>query len=144
VVSNADFINEVNQSGLVEEYIEMSKVYRQTSIFPKSSLRLFHKAKGINYFLKPGILQLQQRADGRLSVFSLRLIVTRETSANVNLEIWNARTGSKVWEGAAGCTVAGEKLSEKRIAPQKVLGDAWKKLVEKLYETVGDPSANAS
>ncbi len=136
LISHTDFMNEVNQKGLIDEYIKMTDVYNKTAIFPKESLRLFQEEMGIRYFIKPVLLQLQQRADSRLSGFGLRLIVTRETITNLTAEVWDADTGAKLWEGEAGCAVAGEKVSEKRISPEKVITDAWEELVKKLLDTV--------
>ncbi|MBS3761960.1 MAG: hypothetical protein KGZ25_01530 [Planctomycetes bacterium] len=134
VVSYAQFLNEINRKGLIGEYMELAEIYQITDLYPKALLRIFHEKLGVRYFIKPALLQLAQSSDVRLSVWGLRLIVTKETNAKVSLEIWDARIGAKVWAGAAGCTIAGEKLSQRRIAPQKAIDDAWRELLEKIFE----------
>ncbi len=134
ILGFSEFLNQINQKTLLDEYLYMTDVYRRSGIYPKESLQLLQSQLGIGHFIKPALLQLDQRSDTRLSVFSLRLIVTKETTVRVSAEIWNTRTGRKSWNGTAGCIIAGEKLSQKRIVADKAIYDAWEKMAARLFE----------
>ena len=137
IIPFSHFVNLVNEKQLVEEYLALSNTYDRGGLMPQGGLRTFRDKLGIDYFIKPTLLQLEQRSDKRLSVFSFRLIVTKETTSEVSAEIWETRTGRKVWE--SGISMAGESIKETRISPEEVT----RRVCRALFENLVAPKAES-
>lgn len=139
IIPFSKFVNLVNERGMVEEYLAMSRTYDRGGLMPRDGLRMFRDELGIDYFIKPTLLQLEQRSDKRLSVFSFRLIVTKETTSELSAEIWETRNGRKVWENGCGISMAGESIKETRISPEEVT----RRVCRALFQDIVSPKVES-
>lgn len=144
IVPFSQFLNMVNRENLVESYMAMIEAHHRGGILPANDLTRLRWELGIDYVIKPTLVRLEQRSDKRLSVFSVRLLVTKETNAEVSAEIWDTETSEKVWENGRGISIAAERVTESRVSPEDVTRRVWKALFEELVSSADGPAAVGS
>jgi len=130
----------VNKAGLEEEYTQMFEDYRNTSLFKTASLKEVANATGMRYLAQLKLSGFTQSTDGRLSVFGLRVIDTKEASIRLFLQIWDSADGSIVWECADELQYSMDNPTEETVTLKKVLEKASKHLVDDLPKKPDSPT----
>jgi hypothetical protein len=130
----------VNKAGLEEQYTQMFEDYRNTSLFKKASLKEVADATGMRYLGQLKLSGFQQGSDGRLSVFGLRVIDTKEASIRLFFQIWDSTDGSIVWEGVDELQYSMDTATEETVTLKKVLEKASKHLVADLPKKPDSPT----
>ncbi len=125
-------LSAVNRAGLEEEYSKMYEDYRNTSLFKRASLKEIGDATGMRYLGQLKLSGFQQGSDGRLSVFGLRLMNTKQASIRLFFQIWDSTDGSIVWEGVDELQYSMDTATEETVTLKKVLEKASLHLVDRL------------
>jgi hypothetical protein len=125
-------LSAVNKAGLEEQYTKMFEDYRNTSLFKTTSLRDVGNATGMRYLGQLKLSGFTQGSDGRLGVFGLRLINTKQASIRLFFQIWDSADGSIVWEGVDELQYAMDTPLEETVTLKKVLEKASEHLVDRL------------
>jgi hypothetical protein len=130
-------LSAVNRAGLEEEYSQMFVDYRDTSLFKTESLKEVADATGMRYLGQLKLSGFQQGSDGRLSVFGLRILNTKQASIRLFFQIWDSADGSIVWEGVDELQHSADTATEETVTLKKVLEKASEHLVNQLPQRTG-------
>jgi hypothetical protein len=132
VMSFSDFGNKVNDKNLYFKYAEMKKLYKENGIFPKEALCFIGGEIGVDYFCLPRLLEIDRREKGRLSIFGLKVMETKFICLVAEVEIWDAKTGYKVFSATVDVTVSSEDIREGSISLERAFDKAWSKVIKEL------------
>jgi hypothetical protein len=127
-------LSAVNKAGLDKQYTQMYEDYRNTSLFKLANLKDVSNATGMRYLGQLKLSGFQQGSDGRLSVFGLRIMNTKQASIRLFFQIWDSADGSIVWEGVDELQYSMDTATEETVTLKKVLEKASAHLVSQLPE----------
>lgn len=140
VLSFTDLTNKLNEKGISQRHAEMRRFYEENGMFRKSDLEFLAKEIGADYLILPCLLDIQRRSQGRLSVVGVKFLQTQIISGIMAMEIWNTRTGHKVFSATSDVTLANERIKEEPIAMEKAFESAWLGIMKELpgYPALAD------
>jgi len=125
-------LSAVNKSGLDEEYKQMFEDYRSTGLFKQESLKKISSATGMRYLGQLKLSGFTQGSDGRLGIFGLRIVNTKQASIRLFFQIWDSADGSIAWEGFNEFQYAMDTPLEETVTLKKVLEQASARLIDHL------------
>jgi hypothetical protein len=125
-------LSAINRSGLEEQYTHMFEDYNKTGLFKRSSLREVADATGVRYLGQLKLSGFTQGSDGRLSVFGLRIMNTKQARIRLFLQIWDSTDGSIVWEGVDELQHCMDTMVEDAVTLKMVLEMASRHLIDQL------------
>lgn len=125
IMSFTDLTNKLNEKDLVFRHAEMKKFYQQNGMFKKSDLEFLANEIGADYIILPCLLDISRWSKGRFSVVGVRFLQTQVVSGMLGLEIWDTRTGRKVFSATSDITLASEKVREEPISMEEAFRRAW-------------------
>ena len=132
VLSFTDLVNKLNEKELCQKHAEMMKSYEENGMFKKSDLEFLAKEVGADYLVLPCLLDIKRWSQGRLSVFGTKFLNTQIVSGMLGMEIWDTRTGRKVFSATADVTLACESIKEKPISMEEAFQKAWLGIMKEL------------
>jgi hypothetical protein len=132
VLSFTDLANKLNEKGLCQNHAEMRKFYKENGMFRKSDLEFLAKEIGADYLILPCLLNIDRWSQGRLSVMGIKFLNTQIVSGQLGLEIWDARSGEKVFSANTDVTLANERIKEEPIAMEEAFESAWMGIMKEL------------
>jgi len=132
VLSFTDLANKLNEKDACERHAEMRKFYQENSMFRKSDLEFMAKEIGADYLVLPCLLNIERWSKGRLSVAGMKFLNTHIVSGMLGMEIWDTRTGRKVFSATSDVTLANEKIKEEPIAMEVAFESAWTGIMKEL------------
>ena len=132
-------LSAVNKAGLEEEYTQMFVDYQNTSLFKTASLKEVADATGMRYLGQLKLSGFQQGSDGRLGVFGLRILNTKQASIRLFFQIWDSTDGSIVWEGIDELQHSMDTATEETVTLKKVLEKASENLIIRLPKKAETP-----
>jgi hypothetical protein len=132
VLSFTDLINKLNEKGISQQHAEMRKFYQENSMFRKSDLEFMAKEIGADYIILPCLLNIQRWSKGRLSVGGVKFLNTQIVSGILGMEIWDTRTGHKVFSATSDVTLANERIKEEPISMEQAFESAWVGIMKEL------------
>jgi hypothetical protein len=155
VLSFTDLSNKLNEKGINQEYAEMRKFYSENGMFRKSDLEFFAKGLEADYLVLPCLIDVERWSQGRLSVMGVKFLNTHIINGILAMEIWDARSGYKVFSATTDVTLANEKIKEEPIYMDEAFDSAWLGIMKELpgYPALAeeqnpdkesDPSANTT
>lgn len=132
VLSFTDLVNKLNEKELCQKHAEMMKFYEENGMFRKSDLEFLAKEVGADYLVLPCLLDIKRWSQGRLSVFGTKFLNTQIVSGMLGMEIWDTRTGRKVFSATADVTLACESIKEQPISMEEAFQKAWLGIMKEL------------
>ena len=132
VLSFTDLANILNEKGACERHAEMRRFYRENGMFRKSDLEFLAKEIGADYLILPCLLDIKRWSQGRLSVVGMKFLQTQIVSGMLGMEIWDTRTGHKVFSATSDVTLANERIKEEPIAMEEAFESAWLGIMKEL------------
>jgi len=132
VFSFTDLANSLNEKGASEKHAEMRDFYQKNGMFRKSDLQFLGKVIGADYFILPCLSDVRRWGTSRFSIFGLKVINTQLIGVVVSMEIWDTKTGHKVFSAASDVTIATERISESPISIDEAFRSAWFGIIEQL------------
>jgi len=132
VLSFSDFANKLNEKGLCQQHADMREFYRKTGMFRKSDLELLAKEIGADYIIMPCLIEIDRWSKGRLSVAGVKFLNTQVVNGILAMEIWDTRTGHKVFSATSDVTLANERIKEAPIAMEEAFNSAWLGIMKEL------------
>jgi len=132
VFSFTDFTNKLNEKDLCQRQAEMKEFYQENGMFKKSDLDFLANEIGADYIVLPCLLDVQRWSKGRLSVVGVRFLQTQVVSGMLGLEIWDTRTGRKVFSATSDVTIASERVKEAPMSMEEAFDIAWFGIVKQL------------
>ncbi|MFH1718370.1 MAG: hypothetical protein ABIF19_13535 [Planctomycetota bacterium] len=141
VFSFTDLTNKLNEKDQCQRHAEMKEFYQENGMFRKSDLDFLTKEIGADYIVLPCLLEVQRWSKGRLSVGGVRFLQTHVVSGMLGLEIWNTRTGRKVFSATSDVTIASERIKEAPMSMEEAFDIAWFGIVKELpgYSPAASP-----
>jgi hypothetical protein len=132
VLSCTDFVNKLNEKGLCQRNADMREFYRKNGMFRKSDLEFLAKEIGADYIVLPCLIDIQRWSQGRLSVAGVKFLNTQIVNGILAMEIWDTRTGYKVFSASSDVTLANERIKEAPIAMEEAFESAWLGIMKEL------------
>lgn len=132
VLSFTDLANKLNEKSLCQKHAEMRKFYQENGMFRKSDLEFLADEIGADYLILPCLLNINRWSQGRLSVFGVKFLNTQIVSGQLGMEIWDARTGNKVFSASSDVTLANERIKEEPISMEEAFDSAWCGIMKEL------------
>ena len=132
VLSFTDLTNKLNEKNLCERHAEMNSFYEQNGMFRKSDLEFLATEIGADYIVLPCLLDVQRWSKGRFSVGGVRFLQTHVVSGMLGMEIWDTRTGRKVFSATSDITLASEKIKEEPMSMEDAFRRAWYGIMKEL------------
>jgi len=132
VLSFADLANLLNEKDMSERYAEMRDFYQRNGMFRKSDLQSLGKEIGADYFILPCLSDVRRWGTSRLSIFGLKVINTQAIGVVVSMEIWDGKSGHKVFSATSDVTIATERISESPISIEEAFRRAWFGIIQEL------------
>jgi hypothetical protein len=96
----AEVLNSVNTANLDQQYKAMYRDYLQTGILDADVLAEVGQISEVRYLAQLSLAGFTQGNRSRLSLFGLRIFDTKQGSLRIFLQIWDAQSGTVVWEGS--------------------------------------------
>mgnify|MGYP001080697312 CR=1 FL=1 len=132
VLSFTDLINKLNEKGICQRHAEMRKFYQENGMFRKSDLEFLAQEIEADYLVLPCLLDIKRWSQGRLSVVGVKCLQTQIVSGILGMEIWDTRTGHKVFSATSDVTLANERIKEEPIAMEEAFESAWLGIMNEL------------
>lgn len=132
ILSFSDLANQLNENGISAKLAEMKQFYQENGMFKKADLEFLAKEIAADYLILPCLIDIRRWGAGRFSMFGLKIVNTQVVSGVVSMEIWDVRTGHKVFGGTSDVTIAGEKITEEPISIEEALERAWFGIIAEL------------
>jgi hypothetical protein len=132
VLSFTDLANKLNEKDMCQRYAEMITFYRENGMFRKSDLEFLAKEIEADYLVLPCLIGLERWSQGRLSVVGVKFLNTQIVNGILSMEIWNTRTGHKVFSASSDVTLANEKIKEEPISMEAAFESAWFGIMKEL------------
>jgi len=139
VLSFTDLTNRLNEKDLCQRHAEMMKFYQENGMFRKSDLQFLATEIGADYLVLPCLLDIKRWSNGRLSVFGTKFLNTQIVSGMLGMEIWDTRSGRKVFSATSDITMASEKIKEEPMSMEEAFQKAWFGIMQQVP---GHSSAN--
>lgn len=132
VLSFTDLANKLNEKGICQRHAEMRKFYEENGMFRKSDLEFLAKEIGADYLILPCLLNIDRWSQGRLSVVGVKFLQTQIVSGMLGMEIWDARSGHKIFSASSDVTLANERVKEEPISMEVAFESAWLGIMQEL------------
>jgi len=132
VLSFTDLANKLNEKGVCQRHAEMRRFYKENGMFRKSDLEFLAKEIGADYLILPCLLDIKRWSQGRLSVAGMKFLQTQIVSGMLGMEIWDTRSGHKVFSATSDVTLANERIKEEPIAMEEAFESAWLGIMKEL------------
>lgn len=132
VLSFTDLANKLNEKDLCPKYAEMMKFYQENGIFKRSDLAFLASEVGADYLVLPCLLDIKRWSQGRLSVFGTKFLNTHIVSGMLGMEVWDTKTGRKVFSATSDVTLASEKIKEEPMSLEEAFQKAWFGIMKEL------------
>jgi len=132
VLSFTDLVNKLNEKDLCQKHAEMMRFYEENGMFRKSDLQFLAKEIGADYLVLPCLLDVKRWSQGRLSVFGTKFLNTQIVSGMLAMEIWDTKTGRKVFSATSDITLASEKIKEEPMSMEEAFQKAWYGIMQQL------------
>jgi hypothetical protein len=132
VLSFTDLANKLNEKGICQRHAEMRKFYEENGMFRKSDLEFLAKEIGADYLILPCLLNINRWSQGRLSIVGVKFLQTQIVSGMLGMEIWDARSGHKIFSASSDVTLANERVKEEPISMEQAFDSAWLGIMKEL------------
>ncbi len=132
VLSFTDLANKLNEKDLCPKYAEMMKFYQENGMFRRSDLEFLAREVGADYLVLPCLLDIKRWSQGRLSVFGTKFLNTHIVSGMLGMEVWDTKTGRKVFSATSDVTLACEKIREEPMSLEEAFQKAWFGIMKEL------------
>lgn len=132
VMSFTDLVNKLNEKGLCQKHAEMMKFYQENGMFRRSDLEFLAKEIGADYLVLPCLLDIKRWSQGRLSVFGTKFLNTQVVNGMLGIEIWDTRSGRKVFSATSDVTLACETMKEEPMSMEEAFQKAWLGIMKEL------------
>ena len=132
VLSFTDLVNKLNEKELGQRHAEMMKFYQDNGMFRRSDLEFLAKEIEADYIVLPSLLDIKRWSQGRLSVFGTKFLNTQVVNGMMGIEIWDTRSGRKVFSATSDVTLACEGMKEEPISMEEAFQKAWLGIMKEL------------
>jgi hypothetical protein len=132
IVTLPETLSAINKADITESYKLMYVDYRDTGVFKRDLLSKVGQVTGTRYLAQLKLSNFNQGSNGRLSLFGLRIMQTREANIRIFFQIWDSKDGSIAWEGTEELNYAWDTGSEKPVTFREVVEKTAKHLIALL------------
>jgi hypothetical protein len=127
-----DTISIINEQGLAQNYVNLLSEYGPKGILELQGLRQIGSALGSRYVFLPGLGEFTQTIVDKFEAMGLKLVRSRVTTLRLWLQLWDAQTGSILWESAGEVTAVNALVTAKRAVPlDKLAQGLWLEMIQR-------------
>ncbi len=141
VFSFTDLTNKLNEKDLCQKHADMKEFYQQNGMFKKSDLQFLASEIGADYIILPCLLDIKRWSKGRFSVAGVRFLQTHVVSGMLGLEIWDTRSGRKVFSATSDVTLASERVKEEPMPMEEAFKRAWYGIMKEFPGAIVEEAA---
>ena len=138
----AEVLNSVNTANLDQEYKAMYRDYLQTGILDADVLAEVGQISEVRYLAQLSLAGFTQGNRGRLSLLGLRIFDTKQGSLRIFLQIWDAQSGTVVWEGSGELNYAYDTGRENPVSFSELCRLTAEKLFARLPGATDNQDGN--
>jgi hypothetical protein len=132
IVTLPETLSAINKTDMTEDYKLMYVDYRDTGIFKRDLLKKVGDVTGTRYLAQLKLSNFTQGSNGRLSLFGLRIMQTREANIRIFFQIWDSKDGSIAWEGTEEMNYSWDTSSEKPVTFREIVEKTANNLIALL------------
>jgi hypothetical protein len=122
----------INKNELWNNFKLMYGEYQATAVLREDLLSKVGQAVGARYVIVPRLLRFQSETFDRAVILGISFLRTRQSSADMHVQIWDTVTGEVVWEGASEGTIASEVVRGRPASFMAVAEYACESLASKM------------
>jgi hypothetical protein len=132
IVTLPETLSAINKADITESYKLLYVDYRDTGVFKRDLLKEVGQVTGTRFLAQLKLSNFSQGSNGRLSLFGLRILQTREANIRIFFQIWDSNDGSIAWEGTEEMNYAWDTGSEKPVTFKQIVAKAANNLIDLL------------
>jgi hypothetical protein len=133
VVSLPMLLGAVNAADLDQQYKQMYRDYRQTSILDGAILQQVGAVSNVRYLAQLSLGGFMKASTNRFG-FIVRMVETKQANIRVFIQIWDSYTATVAWEGGIEMNYAYETSKEMPVTFHDVAQLAAEELFTRLPE----------
>jgi hypothetical protein len=122
----------INRDALWGDFMLMYTEYQKTAVLRKDMLAKVGRAVDARYVILPRLLRFQSETFDRATMLGISMLRTRQSSVDIQAQIWDTTTGEVVWQGAAEGAVASEVVRGRPASFMAVASNACESLASKM------------
>jgi len=122
----------INRSGLWGDFMLMYTEYQKTAVLRRDILAKIGRAVDARYVILPRLLRFQSETFDRATIVGISMLRTRQSSADIHVQIWDTATGDVVWQGASEGTLASEVVRGRPASFMAVAENACESLASRM------------
>jgi len=122
----------INKEGLWNDFKLMYNEYQKTAVMRKDILSKIGQAVDAHYVIVPRLLRFQSETFDRATILGIAFLRTRQSSVDIQAQIWDTVTGEVVWGGASEGTIASEVVRGRPASFMAVAENACESLTSKM------------
>jgi hypothetical protein len=131
-VSLPETLAAINGAGLADAYRDMYEEYRNTGILKKTVLTQLRDQLHSRYLLQLKLANFRQESNSRFGFFGFRIVDTKLANIRLFVQIWDADTGSIVFEAIQELNYADDTMSERPVSFKQIVEETAKRVIAKL------------
>lgn len=132
VVTLPETLSHVNRNELTDRYRAMLAYHADTGLLPRGFLQDLGDITGTRYIAQIKLAGFEQRATNRWSLLGIRILVTKEASLRVFMQVWDADTGEIAWEGTEEVDLARDTMRDVHITLQQAARTAAHRMFDSM------------
>ncbi len=122
----------INRTGLWSDVLLMYHEYETTAVLRKDILTKVGQAINARYVLMPKLLHFQQEAFDRATMLGISVLRTRQSTVDIQAQIWDTTTGEVVWQGVGEGSEAAEVVQGRPVSFVAVAQGASESLASRM------------
>lgn len=122
----------VNRADMWSDLQSMYKEYQNTAVLRRDVLAKLGKALGARYVLLPKVLRFQQEVFDRVTIIGISFLRTRQSTVDIQVQIWDTETGDVVWHGVGEGSQSAEVVEGRPVSFMSVAQYACASLATRL------------
>jgi hypothetical protein len=122
----------INRAEIWSDVLEMYKEFETTDILRKDVLQKIGRALDVHYVLMPKMLRFQQEVFDRATIFGISFLKTRQSTVDVQVQLWDTDTGEVVWQAVGEGATSVEVVEGRPVSFITVAGIACESLAYRI------------
>lgn len=122
----------INKSEMLDDYQRLIKDYESAGVLRSDILIKLGRSLGARYIVLPTLLRFQQITFDRATLFGISFLRTRESSVDIQAQLWDTESSEMIWHGAGEGILTTEVVQGKPLSFLEVAQYACDSLASRL------------
>ena len=133
-IPSQETINRLSRAGAQKEFSQFVEFWKTSKLYDQAGLERMGEALRVRYLLLPGIVEFDRTMVERFDLVGLRTAQTRTVTLRLSLHLWDAVSGTILWESFGEGMMTREVLSESRGSMGTIARNIWRSMIEDLLK----------